>query len=63
MTTKQTGAIIRYIKREAELTCAPGKERNDMAAVNREYSLYSDSYEATLEKLRAGIAFHAFMQT
>ena len=50
MTTNLTGVIIRYIREisGADKSFRKGKER-DMTTMNRNYCLYSESYESSLQ--------------
>ncbi|MBE5836131.1 MAG: hypothetical protein E7309_16080 [Butyrivibrio sp.] len=50
MTTNLTGVIIRYIREisGADKISRKGKER-DMTTMNRNYCLYSESYESSLQ--------------
>ena len=50
MTTNLTGVIIRYIREisGADKSSRKGKER-DMTTMNRNYYLYSESYESSLQ--------------
>ena len=50
MTTKGNDVIIRYIKRDKRSESMLPERKNDMATLNRVYSLYSDRYESSLEK-------------
>ena len=50
MTTNKLGVIIRYIREisGADKNSQKGKER-DMTTMNRNYCLYSESYESSLQ--------------